>query len=98
MEAVGLRERMEKAEIVVTGEGTFDEQSLHGKAPAGVLRVAAEFNLPAVVLCGQKRTEPPGIPVFALAERFGLEEAMEQTEMRLSDLAAEVAAGASGRA
>jgi glycerate 2-kinase len=93
MEAVGLRERMEKAEIVVTGEGMFDEQSLHGKAPAGVLRVAAEFSLPAVVLCGQKRMDPPGIPVFALADRFGLEAAMHQTEIRLSDLAAEVAAG-----
>jgi glycerate kinase len=98
MEAVGLRERMEKAEIVVTGEGMFDEQSLHGKAPAGVLRVAAEINVPAVVLCGQKRTDLSGIGVFALADRFGLEAAMQQTELRLSDLAAEVAAGAHARA
>lgn len=92
MEAVGLRQRMEKADVVVTGEGMFDEQSLHGKAPAGVLRAAAEYGLPAVVLCGQKRTDPPGVPVFALADRFDQEAALEQAEMRLSDLAAEVAA------
>src|SRR3989442_1230032 len=40
MEAVHLRERLERTDLVVTGEGRFDEQSLHGKAPAGVLRAA----------------------------------------------------------
>jgi glycerate kinase len=93
IEAVRLRERMEKADLVVTGEGMFDEQSLHGKAPAGVLRVADEFGLPAVVLCGQKRTDPPRVRVWALADRFGLEAAMGRTRMLLQDLAAEVAAG-----
>src|SRR5207253_4479830 len=42
MESVGLRERLEGADLVVTGEGAFDVQSLHGKVPAGVLRAAAE--------------------------------------------------------
>jgi glycerate kinase len=92
IEALRLRERMEKADVVVTGEGMFDQQSLHGKAPAGVLRVAAEFGLPAIVLCGQKRAEPRGAQVFALADRFGLQPAMERTGMLLQDLAAEVAA------
>jgi glycerate 2-kinase len=92
MEAVRLRERLEKADLVVTGEGTFDEQSLHGKAPAGVLRAAAEFGRPAVVLCGQKQVDPPGIAAVSLADRFGLEQAMERTRPLLEDLAAEVAA------
>jgi glycerate kinase len=91
MEAVGLRERIQRADLVVTGEGMFDEQSLHGKAPAGVLRAAAEFRRPAVVLCGQKRADQPGAAVFALADRFGLEAAMERTRTLLEDLAAEVA-------
>jgi glycerate 2-kinase len=98
MEAVGLRKRMEKADLLVTGEGMFDEQSLHGKAPAGVLRAAEEFRLPAVVLCGQKRIDPPETAVFALADRFGLEPALERTRTLLEDLAAEVAAGRRGNA
>jgi glycerate 2-kinase len=93
MEAVRLRERMEKADLVVTGEGMFDDQSLHGKAPAGVLRAAEEFRLPAVVLCGQKRADRAGTRVVALADRFGLEPALERTRMLLQDLAAEVASG-----
>jgi glycerate kinase len=92
IESVGLRDRMEKADLVVTGEGMFDEQSLHGKAPAGVLRAAEEFRLPAVVLCGQRRVDPPSARIFALADRFGLEEAMERPSTLLQDLAAEVAA------
>jgi glycerate kinase len=92
MEAVGLGRRMEKADLVVTGEGMFDEQSLHGKAPAGVLRVAEEFRVPAWVLCGQKRADAPGARVVALADRFGLDQALERTGALLQDLAAEVAA------
>jgi glycerate kinase len=91
MEAVRLHERMEKADLVVTGEGMFDEQSLHGKAPAGVLRAAEELRIPAVVLCGQKRAEPPGARAFSLAERFGLGPSMDRTLTLLEDLAAEVA-------
>src|SRR5439155_24644457 len=49
MEALRLPERMEGADLVVTGEGTFDEQSLRGKVPAGVLRVAEEEGVPAIV-------------------------------------------------
>jgi glycerate 2-kinase len=91
MEAVRLHGRMEKADLVVTGEGMFDEQSLHGKAPAGVLRAAEELRIPAIVLCGQKRAEPPGARAFSLADRFGLEPSMERTQTLLEDLAAEVA-------
>ena len=91
MEAVRLRERLEGADLLVTGEGTFDEQSLHGKAPAGALRAAAEAGVPAVVLCGWATAKAPGATVFSMAERFGEREALERARIRLEDLAAEVA-------
>ena len=92
MEAVCFWERLEKADLVVTGEGTFDEQSLRGKTPAGVLRAAEELRIPGVVLCGQRTAAPPGAPVFSMAERFGLEAATERPGTVLEELAAEVAA------
>ncbi|HEY3238165.1 MAG TPA: glycerate kinase [Acidimicrobiia bacterium] len=91
MEALRLPERMETADIAVTGEGTFDEQSLHGKAPAGVLRVAEEAGVPAVILCGQGTVDPGKARIFALADRFGLEAALGRTGPLLEDLAAEAA-------
>jgi glycerate kinase len=39
-ESIGLEAAIAKADIVVTGEGRLDDQSLEGKAPAGVARLA----------------------------------------------------------
>jgi glycerate kinase len=96
MEAVGLPDRIRAADIVVTGEGRFDDQSLRGKAPAGVLRAAEEARTPAVVLCGEAAAAPAGVKVFSLAERFGRESAMGRAGPLLEDLAAYVAAGFEG--
>ena len=94
MEAVRLRERLEGAGLMVTGEGMFDEQSLRGKAPAGALRAAQEARVPSVVLCGQARVDAPGARVISLAERFGLEAALERPGPLLETLAAELAGNA----
>jgi glycerate kinase len=93
MEAVGLPDRIRAADIVVTGEGRFDDQSLRGKVPAGVLRAAEEARTPAVVLCGEAATAPAGVKVFSMAERFGREAAIGRAGPLLEDLAAHVAAG-----
>ncbi|MFI6044631.1 glycerate kinase [Nocardia sp. NPDC051321] len=40
-------------DLVVTGEGTLDEQTLHGKAPAGVAAAAHAAGVPVVAVCGR---------------------------------------------
>jgi len=40
------------AQLIITGEGRIDEQTAHGKAPAGVLRAAHEKGVPVIALCG----------------------------------------------
>ena len=47
MDAVGFEERIVGADLVITGEGSLDEQSLRGKVPAGVLRAAQAARRPA---------------------------------------------------
>jgi glycerate kinase len=91
MEAVGLAGRLSGVDVVLTGEGKLDAQSLHGKAPAGVLRRARETGAKVVILCGRCDVRPDGIRVESLVERFGEHPAMTQTRSRLEDLAAEVA-------
>jgi glycerate kinase len=91
MEAVGLEERMRRSDVALTGEGRFDEQSLHGKAPAGVLRLARENGVPAIVVCGQAAVQVEGVSVFSLAERFGLAASSTDPGPLLRDLAADVA-------
>lgn len=97
MEAVGLRARMERADLVITGEGRFDEQSLRGKVPHGVLTAAEELGVPAVVLCGERAIDVEGVRVESLVERFGERTAREQARISLETLAAEVAAGLARR-
>lgn len=96
MEAVGLRGRLEQADLVITGEGQFDEQSLHGKTVAGVIRAAADERVAVMVLCGRAELRPPDLPVASLVERFGEREALENTRLSLESLAQEVAAAPFG--
>ena len=92
MEAVGLHGRLERADLVITGEGQFDEQSLHGKTVAGVIRAAEDERVGVLVLCGRAEVRPEGLRVASLVERFGEQEALENTRLCLESLAQEVAA------
>lgn len=49
---VGLAEALADADLVITGEGRADEQTLHGKAAIGVATLARSRQTPVVLLCG----------------------------------------------
>ena len=51
-EAVGLAEALRGADLVITGEGRLDAQSIHGKTPVGVARIAKQFGVPVFALAG----------------------------------------------
>jgi glycerate 2-kinase len=51
-------ERLTSDDLVVTGEGSLDEQTLHGKAPAGVAAAAAARGIPVVAVCGRTTLDP----------------------------------------
>jgi glycerate kinase len=53
IDAVGLAERVAGADLVVTGEGRFDAQSLRGKVASAVARHAQAAGVPCVVVAGQ---------------------------------------------
>ncbi len=54
LDLVGFHDQLQGAELVITGEGSLDEQTLHGKAPAGVATAAAAAGIPVVAVCGRK--------------------------------------------
>jgi len=51
-------EALDQADIVITGEGSIDLQTLQGKAPFGVARRAKEKNVPMIAVAGQIPLEP----------------------------------------
>jgi glycerate 2-kinase len=50
LEMLSFGERLDGARLVITGEGSLDAQSLHGKAPVGVARAAAAHDPPVPVI------------------------------------------------
>ena len=86
---VGLAERLERADLVVTGEGHLDPPSFHGKVPGGVLELARARGgtggpsrscaSPAAPTrrCWPRR--PPGLEVVSLTARFGRARARSET-------------------
>jgi glycerate kinase len=55
---IGLREAIAKTDVVITGEGRLDEQSLEGKAPAGVARMARKAGKRVFAIAGSAVDTP----------------------------------------
>jgi glycerate kinase len=91
MEAVDLGGRMEGTDLVITGEGSLDAQSLFGKVPAGVIRLAGLLSVPVAVLCGRSEVTPAGVTVRSLVDRVGEEAALGDARRSLELLASELA-------
>jgi glycerate kinase len=59
---IGLHEKIEFSDCVITGEGSFDDQSYRGKAVGYLLETAKEIERPVMIACGvNKNAESPSI-------------------------------------
>jgi glycerate kinase len=102
-EMADLATALDATDLVITGEGRADEQTLAGKAAMGVALVAAERGIPVVLLCGTLGPGSEALEVSGLfkliqpvADRpMTLAEAMADTERLLAN-AAERLAGSVG--
>ncbi|MGR5093265.1 glycerate kinase [Vibrio maritimus] len=52
MDAVNLSEVVKDADLVITGEGRIDSQTIHGKTPIGVARTAKQYDIPVIAIAG----------------------------------------------
>lgn len=48
----GIEAAIKEADIVVTGEGRLDAQTIMGKVPVGIAGIAKKYGLPVIALCG----------------------------------------------
>ncbi|WP_221355994.1 glycerate kinase [Streptomyces beigongshangae] len=58
LDVLGFADALERATLVITGEGSLDGQTLHGKAPAGVAAAARAAGLEVVAVCGRLALGP----------------------------------------
>ncbi|MFD5450864.1 glycerate kinase [Streptomyces sp. NPDC127100] len=75
LDVLGFAPALERADLVITGEGSLDEQTLHGKAPAGVAAAARAAGKDVVAVCGRL-----ALPAEALG-RAGIRRAYPLTDV-----------------
>jgi glycerate kinase len=72
LELVGFHEQLGGVDLVVTGEGALDEQTLHGKAAVGVASAARAAGIPVVAVCGTNRLDPARLNQAGIVAAYAL--------------------------
>ncbi len=85
LSAVGLRELVAAADLVVTGEGCFDWQSLQGKVVAGVAGLALETGTPSVVIAGQTLVGRREAMTLGLSGTYAVADSARAVEAAMAD-------------
>lgn len=69
---IGLEARIADADLVITGEGSLDDQSLGGKTPLGVSAAAARAGKPVVAVCGRATLDAAQAASAGFAQVYAL--------------------------
>lgn len=99
MEALRLEDAIRDADLVVTGEGRIDGQTVQGKAPIGVARLAKRHGVPVVALAGSLGDDAGAVhdhgidAVFSVVNRpCSLDQALAEAAVNVRRTARNVAA------
>jgi len=85
-ELVGLADALDRADLVITGEGRADEQTLQGKTAIGVATLARPRNTPVALLCGGLG---PGAEALDAAMALSVVQPIIDRPMELADAMAD---------
>lgn len=97
MQAVGFDQKIAESDLVITGEGCLDDQSLHGKVVAGVAAAVSAVGKPCIVLAGEVRLgkrecASAGIDAaYSMKELYGAQAALNEPGQTLQTMAGRVA-------
>ena len=96
MQECRLEEELDSADWILTGEGSFDQQSLHGKVVSGIAEVAAKYHVRVAVLAGRvaltaQQYREAGVELAIPLQKEGMtaDEAMRDAERLLVERAVE---------
>ncbi len=90
LDLVGFASALESlgpGDLVVTGEGSLDEQTLNGKAPAGVAAAAARRGIPVVAVCGRTTLDAARLRDAGIERCYALSDLETDLQRCLDDAA-----------
>src|SRR6266545_1524114 len=85
LDLLEVRSALPGARLVVTGEGSLDEQTLRGKAPAGVAAAARAAGVPAVAVAGRNTLPASVLESAGIAQAYTLSEIEEDPERSMRE-------------
>jgi glycerate kinase len=92
LEAVGFADRLARADLVLTGEGALDWQSLHGKVVVGVGTAAAHRGVPVIAAPGRSELGRRDAMAAGLSGVYPVVDRPAELELSLADPAGTLAA------
>ena len=83
----GLAGDLTAADLVITGEGRFDDQSLHGKVISALAAGAAARSMPVLVLAGQVTLDGAALRAAGISAAFSLVDIAGSVRLAIDDAA-----------
>ena len=72
LDVLGFADALGRADFVITGEGSLDAQTLHGKAPVGVAAAARARGIPVAAVCGRLALSGPELAAVGIRRAYAL--------------------------
>ncbi|NME71281.1 glycerate kinase [Flammeovirga aprica] len=96
IKVMGLKQEIEKADVVITSEGRLDQQTLNGKIPSVIAEYGNQFFVPTICLVGSNtldfNDDHPFYSIFSINQRFdNIEKAIQETKVNLEHTTFQVA-------
>ena len=95
IELLDLENQIKSSDLVITGEGKVDQQSLMGKAPYGIAKLAHQYQIPTIAVCGSYDDTILESSLFTLIfsiinKPMTLEETMKNTPQLLRNIGKQI--------
>jgi glycerate kinase len=87
LDLIGFTDHLAGAVLVITGEGSLDEQSLHGKAPIGVVQAAARAGVASVAVAGRCLLGRDALTAAGISAAYALADIEPDPAMSIADAA-----------
>ncbi len=96
LDSIGFENLAKDADLIITGEGSLDQQTLQGKVPLGVARRANAMNVPTVILAGDHNVSLAELQAYGVIGCYSIckdlnvskERSIAEASMLLEELAA----------
>ncbi len=99
LKAVHFDDVIKGADLVITGEGRIDRQTIYGKTPIGVAKAAKQYNLPVIGIAGSLSKDSAVVHDHGIDALFSivpgitsLSEAIRDAEIHVERTARNIAA------